>query len=70
MLTQKKYSKKFLEDYMRKNRYKHTTSISYVVKHNEIIRLYRTAVFIVKYQGWKKLFKEFNEKLKRVLSEN
>ena len=70
ILSNKKSSKKFLEDYMTKNRYKHTTSVSYVVKHNEIIRLYRTAVFIIKYQGWKKLFKEFNEKLKRVLSVN
>ena len=49
-------SKEFVEEYMTKMSYRHSFSKSYRIRHNEINRLYKSAIFIAKNQGIKFLF--------------
>lgn len=44
-------SKKFLEKYMSKMSYRNSSTIQYKVKHNELMRLAKVAIFLAKTQG-------------------
>ena len=57
--------KKILEKYMEKNGYRHTSSLSYRLSHNEPIRLVKVGIFTVKHEGWNFLFRAIKSKIRR-----
>ena len=60
-------SKEFVEEYMTKMSYRHSFSISYRIRHNEINRLSKTAILLAKTQGIKFLIIAGKDKIKFVL---
>ena len=53
-----------LEKYMRQKGYRHTNSIKYRFKHNEIIRILNVMIFTIKHEGWNFLFRAIKIKNK------
>ena len=56
-----------LEKYMRQKGYRHTNSIKYRFKHNEIIRILNVMIFTIKHEGWNFLFRAIKSKIKRII---
>jgi len=56
-----------LEKYMRQKGYRHTNSIEYRFKHNEIIRIFNVMIFTIKHEGWNFLFRAIKSKIKRII---
>ncbi|MCH7648813.1 MAG: hypothetical protein IIA83_09425, partial [Thaumarchaeota archaeon] len=67
MLNNFDLSKKFIENYIHKMRYRHTNSSIYKLTNNEFLRLVKTAKFLLKTQGALFLLNEINSKMKRVI---
>ncbi len=57
--------KEILDNYMKERGYEYTDSLQYKIKHNELIRLYRVAIFIAKKEGINTLFRAIKGKLRR-----
>ena len=49
-------SKKFLDQYLKKNEYSNTTSFQFKLFHNEILRLVKTSINLGKTEGFSVLF--------------
>ena len=52
---------------MRQKGYRHTNSIKYRFKHNEIIRILNVMIFTIKHEGWNFLFRAIKSKIKRII---
>ena len=61
------YQKKFIENYIHKMKYRHTDSSIYKLTNNELIRLIKTAKFLLKTQGTLFLLNEIKDKVKRII---
>jgi len=63
----KKFStlKKILEEFMKKNGYKYTDSVSYRLNHNEFFRLLNVGVFTIKHEGWRFLLRATKSKIRK-----
>lgn len=57
--------KKILEEFMKKNGYRDTNSVSYRLSHNEFVRLLNVGVFTIKHEGWGFLFRATKSKIRR-----
>ena len=57
--------KKLLDNFMEKNKYTYTTSPKYKIKHNELIRMSKLALFTLKHEGVLGLLRAINNKIKR-----
>jgi hypothetical protein len=66
MLNNFDLSKKFVEKYMHKMKYRHTDSVIYKLTNNEFLRLIKTAKFLLKTQGILFLLNEIKSKMKKV----
>ena len=67
MLNDFDLSKKFIENYIHKMKYRHTDSSIYKLTNNELIRLIKTAKFLLKTQGTLFLLNEIKDKVKRII---
>ncbi len=70
MLNDFNLSKKFIESYIHKMKYRHTDSSIYKLTNNELIRLIKTAKFLLKTQGTLFLLNEIKGKIKRIIGKN
>jgi hypothetical protein len=67
MLNDFDLSKKFIENYIHKMKYRHPNSSVYKITNNEFIRLIKTANFLLKTQGILFLLNEIKDKVKRII---
>ena len=63
-------SKKYIEKYMKEMNYSHPTSFKYKLRNNELIRLAKFSLFILRKQGLLFFVKEFQGKMIRSISNN
>ncbi len=56
-----------LEKFMNKSGYQYTNSTKYRIKHSEILRLIKVAIFVTKHEGLNKLFSAIKGKIRRKL---
>ena len=57
-----------LKNFMQKNGYKKTNSITYSIKHNEILRLINVGIYTIKHEGWNFLFRAIRFKISKIIS--
>lgn len=67
MLNDFNLSKKFIENYIHKMGYRHPDSAIYKLTNNELLRLIKTAKFLLKTQGILFLLNEIKGKIKRIV---
>ena len=70
MLNNFDLSKKFIESYLHKMKYRHTYSSIYKLTNNEFLRLIKTTKFLLKTQGTLFVLNEIKNKVKRVIEKN
>ena len=66
-LNNKNLSKIIIKKYMKESYYKETDTISYRIRYNELSRLFKTSLFILKTHGIKHLSYAIKQKIKLIL---